>query len=229
MNIFCLDTSGPALSAALQWKEGVVSLEVEAGEKHSGLLLPVMDHLFRTAGVKPDDIDIAACMRGPGSFTGIRIGFAAVKGIAAACGAEAVSIPTLDCMALPFAASAADGAVSGKVVVPAIDSRRQQFYTAVYRDGERVTDYLDVKPDALVSVLCGGSVKEEVLLTGPNAENMRGGLSCLLEGKRLSVDPYFSRGQARNMLRFFAKGDKLKWDGELSAPLYIRKSDAEEK
>jgi hypothetical protein len=51
----------------------------------------------------------------------------------------------------------------------------------------------------------------------------------LLTGKRLSVDPYFSRGQALNMLRFLARSDKMNWDGELSVPLYIRKSDAEEK
>ncbi|MDR1467692.1 MAG: tRNA (adenosine(37)-N6)-threonylcarbamoyltransferase complex dimerization subunit type 1 TsaB [Spirochaetaceae bacterium] len=238
MNIFCLDTSGPVLSAALQWDGGVVSLEVDAGGKHSGLLLSVMDNLLKTAGVKPIALDLAACMRGPGSWTGIRVGFAAVKGIAAAHGATAVSIPTLDCMALPFMDGEADGTrtVARKMVVPAIDSRRQQFYTAVYRGGERVTDYLDVQPDALVPMLRGGSeeveIEEEILLTGPDADKLRGVLSGLLmekHEKRLSVDPYFSRGQARNMLRFLAKGDRMKWDGELSVPLYIRKSDAEEK
>jgi tRNA threonylcarbamoyladenosine biosynthesis protein TsaB len=234
MTIFCLDTSGPVLSAALQWQEGVVSLEVNAGGKHSGFLLPVMDNLFKTAGVRPADIDVAACMRGPGSFTGIRIGFAAVKGIAAACGAKAVSIPTLDCMALPFMddwldnrmGGRLDGQADGQVVVPAIDSRRKQFYTAVYRDGERVTNYFDGKPEALVPALAGSGT---VLITGPDAVKLHGALSGLLEGKRLSVDPYFSQGQARNMLYFLANDDTMKWDRELSIPFYIRKSDAEEK
>ncbi|MDR0639725.1 MAG: tRNA (adenosine(37)-N6)-threonylcarbamoyltransferase complex dimerization subunit type 1 TsaB [Spirochaetaceae bacterium] len=228
MNIFCLDTFGAVLSAAVQCEGGVFSLEVDAGGKHSGLLLPVMDNLLKTAGVRPADIDVAACMRGPGSFTGIRVGFAAVKGIAAACGAKAVSIPTLDCMALPFMDDEVDETTNEKAVVPVIDSKRQQFYTAVYRGRERVTDYLDVRADALVSVLRGGN-GEEILFTGPDAGNMRGALSGLLTGKRLSADPYFSWGQARNMLRFLAKSDRIKWDGELSVPLYIRKSDAEEK
>ena len=230
MNIFCLDTSGAVLSAAVQWEGGVFSLEVDAGGKHSGLLLPVMDNLFKTAMIRPAEIDVAACMRGPGSWTGIRVGFAAVKGIAAACGARAVSVPTLDCMALPFMgdpADEADGAAEEKTVVPAIDSKRQQFYTAVYRYGKRVTDCLDVSAGDLASELRG--VGDEILFTGPDAVKLRGALSGLLRGKLLSVDPYFSQGQARNMLRFLTEGDRLKWDGELSVPLYIRKSDAEEK
>jgi tRNA threonylcarbamoyladenosine biosynthesis protein TsaB len=220
MNIFCLDTSGNILSAALQFGAGTVSVEMDAGGKHSGLLLPIMDNLLKTAGIEPRELDVVACMRGPGSFTGIRIGFAAVQGIAAACGAKEVSVPTLDCMALPFE--------DLPVVIPAIDSRRQQFYAAVYRNGERVTDYLDTKPEALIPVLRGD---ERILLTGPDADKMRGALSGLLPETRFSVNPYFSYGQAKNMLLFFTKESRIKngWKGTLEAPLYIRKSDAEEK
>jgi tRNA threonylcarbamoyladenosine biosynthesis protein TsaB len=220
MNILCLDTCGNTLSAALQFDGGVVSLEVNAGEKHSGLLLPVMDNLLRTAGIEPAALDVAACMRGPGSFTGIRIGFAAVQGIAAASEARAVSIPTLDCMALPFE--------DVPVVVPAIDSRRRQFYTAVYRGGERITDYLDTRPDTLVPLLCDD---ERILLTGPDADKLYDALSSLLPEKHISVNPYFSYGQAKTMLHFFTKESRIKagWEETLAVPLYIRKSDAEEK
>ncbi|MDR1231625.1 MAG: tRNA (adenosine(37)-N6)-threonylcarbamoyltransferase complex dimerization subunit type 1 TsaB [Spirochaetaceae bacterium] len=220
MNILCLDTSGSVLSAAVRFDGGTVLLEMDAGGKHSGLLLPVMDNLLKTAGIRPDALDVVACMRGPGSFTGIRIGFAAVQGIAAACGAKAVSIPSLDCMALPFE--------DMPVVVPAIDSRRQQFYTAVYRGGERVTDYLDAKPDALVPVL---RRDEKILLTGPDADKLQQTLSGLLPDAKVSIDPFFSQGQAKNMLHFFAKDSRMKagWDEALAVPFYIRKSDAEEK
>jgi tRNA threonylcarbamoyladenosine biosynthesis protein TsaB len=220
MNIFCLDTSGNVLSAALQYDGGTVSLEMDAGGKHSGLLMPVMDHLLKMAGIRPDTLDVAACMRGPGSFTGIRIGFAAVQGIAAACGAQAVSIPALDCMILPFE--------DMPVVVPAIDSRRQQFYTAVYRNGERITDYIDTKPDALVP---GLRHHENILLTGPDADKLHEALSGLLPETHISVDPFFSQGQAKNMLHFFTKDSRIKaeWEKTLAVPLYIRKSDAEEK
>jgi tRNA threonylcarbamoyladenosine biosynthesis protein TsaB len=220
MNVLCLDTSANVLSVALQSEGGTVSLDVDAGGKHSGLLLPIMDTLLKTAGVKPADLDVAVCMRGPGSFTGIRIGFAAVKGIAMAGRAEAVSIPSLDCMAFPFD--------DMPVVVPAIDSRRYQFYTAVYRRGVRVTDYLDVKPEALVPAL---SRDERILLTGPDAAGLHHALTALLPENHITVNPFFSYGQAKTMLLFFAKKSTIKneWDGTLSAPLYIRKSDAEEK
>jgi tRNA threonylcarbamoyladenosine biosynthesis protein TsaB len=193
---------------------------MDAGAKHSGLLLPVMDNLLKTAGVEPAALDVVACMRGPGSFTGIRIGFAAVQGIAAACGVKAVSIPTLDCMALPFE--------DLPVVVPAIDSRRGQFYTAVYRKGERVTDYLDVKPEALVPTL---SHDENILLTGPDADKLLAALSDLLPEKHISINPYFSYGQAKAMLHFFSKKSRMKdgWTETLDVPFYIRRSDAEEK
>jgi tRNA threonylcarbamoyladenosine biosynthesis protein TsaB len=193
---------------------------MNAGGQHSGLLLPMMDNLLKMAGMEPLALDAAVCMRGPGSFTGIRIGFAAVQGIAAACGARAVSIPALDCMALPFE--------DLPVVVPSIDSRRQQFYTAVYRDGERVTDYLDIKPDMLAPEL---RRDKSILLTGPDADKLHGMLSPLLPETHISVNPYFSCGQAKTMLHFFTKESRIKtgWDGALAAPLYIRKSDAEEK
>jgi tRNA threonylcarbamoyladenosine biosynthesis protein TsaB len=220
MNIICLDTSGSTLSAALQYDAGTVSLEMDAGGKNSGLLLPAMDNLLKTAGIAPSALNIAACMRGPGSFTGIRIGFAAVQGIAAASGAKAVSIPTLDCMALPFE--------NQPTVVPAIDSRRQQFYTAVYRNGERVTDYLDAKPETLVPVLRDD---KNILLTGPDADKLHSALSVLLPENHISVNPYYAYGQAKAMLLFFTKKSKVKtgWTETLELPFYIRKSDAEEK
>jgi tRNA threonylcarbamoyladenosine biosynthesis protein TsaB len=220
MNILCLDTSTSILSIALQIDKGTFLLEADMGGKHSGLLQPALEGLCATAGVKGSDLDVAACMRGPGSFTGIRIGFAAVQGIAAGCGARAVSIPTLDCIALPFA--------DAPVVLPAIDSKRRQFYTAVYRNGNRVTDYLDVKPDALVPLLAGD---KHILFAGPDAAALCAALCGLLPEICGTVSPCSSYGQAKNMLYFLQKKSTIytSWDGTLSVPLYIRKSDAEEK
>ncbi|MFP3041783.1 tRNA (adenosine(37)-N6)-threonylcarbamoyltransferase complex dimerization subunit type 1 TsaB [Treponema primitia] len=226
MNILALDTSAAVLSVALAAGTDVWYFEVDGGLRHGELLMDVVDHLLSRAGLEPADLELAACMKGPGSFTGLRIAFAAVKGLALSLGIPMVSAPTLDCMA------ATQAAWPG-IVLPAMDAKKGRFFTALYRGGLQEGAYRDASPEEIAETLKTSVTGDEpVMLTGPAAEMLQEKLSPLFEGSpdrgRFFVDPLGKRGKARELLDIVKKMDILKAAQEVfSGPLYLRKSDAE--
>lgn len=131
MRILALETSAKACSAAVTEDGEVIgSSFLCTGLTHSRVLMPMVQSMLETAGLKVDDCDAVAVAVGPGSFTGIRIGIAAAKGLAFAANKPAVGISTLEAMATGV--SCMDG-----LIVCAMDARRAQVYNAVFsaRDG----------------------------------------------------------------------------------------------
>lgn len=81
MNILAVDTAGKTLGVALMQDEHLLyECSLDAGHTHSETLMPLVDHCLHLCGMKCADIDLYAVNAGPGSFTGLRIGLAAVKG-----------------------------------------------------------------------------------------------------------------------------------------------------
>lgn len=123
MKILALDTSTEYCSVALLHGIHVGSDEVHAGQKHSELLLPMIDRLLNDAGIRLGDIDGIAFGAGPGSFTGLRIACAVAQGLAFGAGKSVVPVSTLLALA---EASGADR------VVAAIDARMKEVYLGAY-------------------------------------------------------------------------------------------------
>ncbi|AEF86582.1 peptidase, M22 family [Treponema primitia ZAS-2] len=225
MNILALDTSSQVLSAALSKGEDVWYFEVDGGLRHAELLMDVLDRLLGSAGLESGDIDLAACMKGPGSFTGLRIAFAAVKGLALALGIPMVSVPTLDCLAAPYASWPG-------LVIPALDAKKDRFFSALYREGERLGDFMDASPEeiaARIRALSGGDAQagENVMITGPDGPLLYEKLKTAF-GPGLFCDPGGKRGRARELLDIILKRGIIGSEEEyFSGPLYLRKSDAE--
>jgi tRNA threonylcarbamoyladenosine biosynthesis protein TsaB len=222
MNILALDTAGSILSAALSSPDGIRHVEIDAGSRHSELLMELIDWLFKSAGLKKEDLELAACMKGPGSFTGLRIAYAAAKGLSLALDIPMAAVPTLDCMAYPLS-------VWPGLVIPCMDAKKHCFYAALYRSGERLTDYLDASPEALGEAIFAGRTgpDEPVILCGQGAEMLFSLLAGHLKEK-ISIFPPFRGGNSTDLLEILKKNDILKYkeDG-FSGPLYLRKSDAE--
>ena len=129
MNILVTDTSAQALTVALKTDSFFETRTSESRSlQHSERLVPTVVELCRDAGISEKDIDLLACTRGPGSFTGLRIGMAAFKGMAYASGKPLVSVSTLEVLAhcVPYF----DGAV-----VTVIDAKKQRWYLAAF-DGK---------------------------------------------------------------------------------------------
>ena len=127
MLILALDTTSLTASAAL-WRDEVMVAQyfLNSGHTHSTTLLPMIKHMMETSGVSLDDVDLLACAVGPGSFTGIRIGIATLKGLCVGKNIPCVGVSSLEAMA--YGMRGVDG-----IVCPVINARRTQFYSSLFR------------------------------------------------------------------------------------------------
>ncbi len=108
-------------------KDGVetASYSAMSGTSHSTTLLPAIEDLLKTSGITVKDLSLIACSAGPGSFTGVRIGVATAKGLAAPFDIPCIGVSSLEAMAYMFADTPC-------VVCPVIGARRGNVYTAVF-------------------------------------------------------------------------------------------------
>lgn len=126
MIILALESSGLVASAALVSEDRLIGEYTTNFKKtHSQTLLPMMDALLQMTGIDISEIDAFAISGGPGSFTGLRIGSATVKGLAMATGKPVINVPTLEGLACNFFGT-------DSVICPLMDARRNQTYTALY-------------------------------------------------------------------------------------------------
>jgi tRNA threonylcarbamoyladenosine biosynthesis protein TsaB len=219
--ILALDTATAILSAALVSEGRSWYREIDAGLGHSELLMDMADSLLKEAGLAAGDLGAVACMKGPGSFTGLRIGFSAAKGMALALDIPLIACPTLDCMAYPWS-------VWPGLVVPVMDARKGRFFTARYRGGTRISEEMDAEPGAIEEALL--SAGEPVILTGPDAPLFFSRLEAEKGAAgRIRMDPLYRKGRGME-LAALAKKTAIMNNGKgdvYSGPQYLRKSDAE--
>lgn len=125
----CIETATSVCSAALFENEQLLSLEeLDAGFSHAENLHLFIDKVLRTANKKPSDLGAIAVSKGPGSYTGLRIGVSTAKGLAYGLNIPLIGIDTLQIMSA--AARAADP--NENIFSPMIDARRMEVYTALY-------------------------------------------------------------------------------------------------
>jgi len=134
MLILALDSTAAVGSVALcRDDKPLAYFTLKNGNTHSETLLPMVKALFDVTGTTVDDVDLFACSAGPGSFTGVRIGVATVKGLAFGKHKCVLGVSALEAMArsqLPHTG----------LIVPAMDARRGEVYTAVFRaEGDTMT------------------------------------------------------------------------------------------
>jgi tRNA threonylcarbamoyladenosine biosynthesis protein TsaB len=131
MKVLSLDTSAEVCSAAVcDGSRLIAEMTVNTGNTHSQTLLPVIEQILKISGVSLDEIDLYSCSTGPGSFTGVRIGVATLKGIAYGKNKPCVSVSTLE--ALAYNLVGYDG-----IICPVMNARRNQVYNALFecKDG----------------------------------------------------------------------------------------------
>lgn len=162
MLILALETSTLVTSLAVSM-DGRLMYERTAGRLrgHGSRLFPMAQMLLDEASITISDVDCIAVSTGPGSFTAVRIGVAAVKALAmAAPRVKIAAVDTLEAMATGLFAP-------GRVVCPLLDARKGEVYGAAFRSG-------GARPERLTEDLCG-RVEEVVAAAGPGAIVFGGG------------------------------------------------------
>ena len=144
MKILSIDSSSVAASAAVA-ADGKILSEVFAnnGFTHSKTLMNVVKNAIDLSGVSLDEIDLIACVSGPGSFTGVRIGVACAKGLAFTNEIPCIGISTLE--TFPYNISCIEGTVCG-----IMDARCQQVYTASFEVKDSLVSR--ITPDRAISI-----------------------------------------------------------------------------
>lgn len=144
MKILALESSALAASVCLTEDETLVAQFFQnSGLTHSKTLLPMAEQLLASCGEKLENVDVIAVAAGPGSFTGLRIGVSAAKGLAWALEKPCAKVSTLEAMAWNLSV------VRGELC-PVMDARRSQVYNArFYSDGEKL---VRIVPDRAISL-----------------------------------------------------------------------------
>ncbi len=234
MAILAVETSTAVCGVALlDTGSGRIAYESnrELVRLHSKELLPMIDRAMQETGTAPGAIDAMAISAGPGSFTGIRIGFATVKALAWCWDVPVCPVGSLDVIA--------SNAPAGTLVCPVLDARRGLLYSAVFARGLVLSDTEEIHPAGayLASEIAEQAMVQarrlgrKVILLGDAASLVEASLRQTLPGNLDIVVQDEWHPRAGNLaslsLRRFRQG--LVSRAQDVKPTYIRRSEAEDK
>lgn len=225
MIILAIDSSGMTASCAVATEDKVLAeFNVNNKKTHSQTLLPMIDTLKKTLELNINDIDAIAVSKGPGSFTGLRIGSATAKGIALAIDKPIIEVSSLEAMAYQIFASDA-------VICPMMDARREQVYTGIFEYDEQSFKRLSKdRPLAVTEII------EEINQIGRKTVFLGDGVPVYenIIKENLTVPYLFApaacnrqRAAALAGLAFEYANRGLYTDPDMHRPEYLRLSQAE--
>lgn len=224
MKILAVDTSSRSCSVAVVENNNLLAEIIkEDGETHSRHLMDIIKKVLELSGLVPSDIDCFAVTKGPGSFTGLRIGISSVKGLAAATGKPLAGISTLDALA-------AQVLPTSYLICSVIDARKGEVYSSRYRFVDGLIQK-EMKEEALLPDKAADGIGEPSLFIGDGAILYRNIIENKLENLAYFPPPFFNVIRASTVafmgIKKFENDDTV--DAALFAPHYIRRSDVKEK
>ena len=128
--ILAVDTSTEACSVALQIGDKTIAKFADEPRSHSRLLMPMVQQVLAEAEIKVNQLDVIGVSIGPGSFTGLRIGFAAVQGMAYGADIPVAPVSTLELMAATYVRQ--ESAQAGEIIA-LLDARMSEFNLGRYQ------------------------------------------------------------------------------------------------
>ena len=220
MKLLAVDTSSPAATAAVIGDNHILaSYTVQNGNTHSRYIMPMIADMLEKCGESVGSMDAFAVALGPGSFTGLRIGIATVKGFALAANKPVVGISSLECAAnnLFFAENV--------LVCPIFDARHGNVYNAVFENGVRRCDDRLIAMEALLAELSG----QRTIFVGDGVPAYAVQIQAVM-GQQAVLAPQYRQNQRADALAQLAYQRALDGKftdiGALSA-IYLRPSQAE--
>jgi len=186
---------------------------------HDKEIVSSLESIFNEIKWDPNDIDLIAVSIGPGSYTGLRIGVTCAKTLAYGLGKPVIGIPTLDVLA----ENVKDH--NAKTICPVIDAKRKSVYACIYdRNNKRITDFLIISPDSLIDIL-----PDSALIFGdgiaPYKQIFAQKEFIILSDEKPGIAD--AANVARLGLERYERG--MRCEINSLVPLYLRKSEAEER
>lgn len=222
MRILALDTTSHGCSVAI-WDNHAIAAEIniEKKETHSRHVMDMIDSVLSLSGTNVTDMDAFAVAKGPGSFTGLRIGMSTIKGLCFASGKPLVGVSSLESLAL-----GASG--FGLPVCPMIDARKNEVYLACYTFNNRYPEILRQPCAVGPEKICEG-IDSPTLFMGSGVDVFGDVIRKTLGDRAVFPDASFHQIKARHVAELgYRKLATVMIDETASlTPTYIRKSDAE--
>jgi len=225
MKVLAIDTSSIVATCAIIDDDKILGEHILNHKMtHSQTIMPMIKQVLDSCNLKPTDIDVFAAAKGPGSFTGLRIGIATIKGLAHATKKEVIGISTLDALAfnLPF---------SEGIIVPMMDARRDRVFTGIYKwstEGLSIimeNDVLEI--DELIRIL--SERNENIVFNGDGTLVFKDRLVKELGNRAIFSPKSANMARASSVAELaIAKAKEGKFDNlfELT-PDYLRESQAQ--
>jgi tRNA threonylcarbamoyladenosine biosynthesis protein TsaB len=222
MRILATDTTSSYISIALMEDETLLAeTHFQADRKHTELLLPGTDDLLAKMGISLSDLDLLAVSVGPGSFAGVRIGVSTWKGLAAGADLPLIGVSRLDAIlhAVPPIA---------EMICPMIDARMGEVYSSLYtyQNG----NYREsTPPSAIKAADQTKKVPAHCLFIGDGATLYENEIRTVHPGAAILGSSFSTPRATYTGIEAFRKHQANQSSDPLSvAPLYLRKSQAEE-
>lgn len=218
MNALAIDSASRTMAIAAKKGDVAVTVVLDAAMKQSEKLLPIIDWVLSQLDLTVANLDYAVLCKGPGTFTGLRLAFSALKALQLSHNIPLYAVPSLDVYAYPF--SDIDGAV-----VSVIDAKKDQFFASIYRNGICCMPPADTKIEAVAEQL---NTEESILVVGANADTFAEILRSF--APTLAVRCPKAHPAPTNALFALAEAMIEKKEPPLAdydGPAYLRKSEAE--
>ena len=230
MNILAFDTVSSSFSIALKSDNSIIETNKENIKNHNSELIPILDDFLKENKLSLDNIDCIVLGIGPGSFTSIRIAFATIKSICYAKNIKIIGVSSLESLYQNI--KSFDG-----LKLALIEARKGSVYANIYKEDKKIKENLDLTYNELIELIDSISNKNEVItLCGDGfSKNKEFFLESLKNNSKNyqinSLDNSFNIIKASNSILLSESRIKAgDFDDIFSlAPLYLRKSEAENK
>ena len=221
MKVIGIETSGSIGSVSVCDNDTIISKKTFGKTlNHGKEIASSLKSLFDEITWKPNDIDLIAVSIGPGSYTGLRVGVTCAKTLAYSLRKPVIAVPTLDVLAENVESNV-------RTLCPVIDAKRKKVYASVYvsvdNEKKRITNFLFISPKDLLDIL-----PEHVFLFGDGVMPYKE----IFSQKKITVaydglNIACANNVARLGLKRYEQGERC--ETETLEPLYLRKSEAEER
>lgn len=177
-------TTNCSVSLSKDGETLVLKEDNSAGYSHAETLHVFIDDVFKRANIKPPEIDAVAVSKGPGSYTGLRIGVSSAKGLCYALNKPLIAIDTLESLAHQLK-------IDNGFIVPMLDARRMEVYSAIYKSNFEL--YREIKAEILTENSYSSILKtSKVYFIGSGVEKTKGLIqhpnAIYIEGKLPSAN-----------------------------------------